>query len=241
MANKNFIQRATDYFGVAYYSFLVGYAVYEFILGREFVSILVIGPLFYTFTIYGLIEFLLIPYVAVASLSAGESEGWERIKTNFSVGLFSLGFATWVGLGYLSPTEQASLIEAGSLIFILIVVSEILIRVLLHPLKKEGKRSFLERVNKVGEVYPMGAIAVVGFFAGIMVLGLLYMPTDRSDLESVTLSGGITFIISLLIIEWINRKLGKASKQTLILKPVRPSPIRVDSCYSRKTSNHDGV
>jgi hypothetical protein len=42
--NRNIIRLTADYFGLAYYSFLLGYALYKMVFSGEYISIIVFIP-----------------------------------------------------------------------------------------------------------------------------------------------------------------------------------------------------
>jgi drug/metabolite transporter (DMT)-like permease len=115
---------------------------------------------------------------------------------------------------YLDPTELDSLLETSSLVIMLIAIIDILVRILLfQPAENGSKINLLDRLKRVDEVYPMGPITFAGFFVGLSVVGFLYLPTDRHNPKSVIFSGGIILSLSLLLIEWINRKAGKKHQE----------------------------
>jgi hypothetical protein len=207
---QSFLHHATDYFGVAYYGFLAVYAVYDFFVVREHASLLVIGPILYALTIYGILHWLLIPLAAIAGLFAREGGAWDQIKTSFSFGVWSFVLALWIAEVIFEPKEIYSLTQPGSVVLVIIVAIEILLRILLHQYDENNKKlTLLERLKRVDDAYPMGSITILGFFLGLIFFGFLYLPVNRHDFESVLLSGAFIFTVSISLVEWINRRLGK--------------------------------
>lgn len=206
---KNIIQRATDYFGVAYYGFLALYSLYELFFGGEFVSILVVGPIIYTFVIYGMLHLLLVPFYALGKLLTKEKGIWEQMNTSLAMGFWFFVLVLCIGDIYLNPTELNSLFEPSSLTLMLIVVIEIMLRLLFSQRSENNRRmNIVERIKRLDEIYPIGPITFVGFFMGLLILGFLYMPTDRQDGKSILFFCTIMFVFFWLLFEWVNRKLG---------------------------------
>jgi uncharacterized membrane protein len=61
------------------------YSLYELFVGGENISMLVLGPIIYAFSIYGTLYLVLIPFYALGKLFSKEKGIWEQIKTNFAV------------------------------------------------------------------------------------------------------------------------------------------------------------
>ena len=135
MKKQNLIHCTIDYFSIAYYGFLALYSLYEFLFGREYISMLVAGPIIYAFLIYGTLHLLLIPFYVVGKLLTKEKRIWEQIKTGLACGFWSFVLVLVMADSYLNPAELNSLFEPGSLALMLIVVIEIMLRILFsqHP------------------------------------------------------------------------------------------------------------
>jgi hypothetical protein len=210
MTKQNIIHRSIDYFGIAYYGFLALYSLFELFFAGGNISMLVLGPIIYAFSIYGTLHLVLIPFYALGKFFSKEKGIWEQIKTNFAVAIWSLFLVIWIADMYLDPTELDSLFETSSLAIMLIAIIDILVRLLLFQPAENGRKiNLLDRLKRVDEVYPIGSITVAGFFVGFYVMAFLYLPTDRHDPTGVIFSGGIILLLYLLLIEWINRKVGK--------------------------------
>jgi hypothetical protein len=211
MQRENIIHRATDYFGILYYAFLALYSLYELFFGGEYVSILVIGPLFYAFAIYGILNLILIPIYAIGKLITKEKGVWGEIKGSFAMALWSLLCAVWIADEYLIPEARYPLVDLNSWALMLIVVVEILLRTLFFQRsQKDEKPNIAERLNQVSKAYPMGAITSIGILLGLIVVGLLYLPTDSQNMKSILLFSILILLPYLVLFEWINRRGGKA-------------------------------
>lgn len=208
------MHRATDYFGIAYYGFLALYSLYELFFGGEDISSLVVAPIFYAFAIYGALHVFLIPFYAIGKLLTKEKGIWEQIKGCIAAIFWSLICLTWIADIYLHPAELDSLLETSSLALMLITIIEILLRILFfQDTEKDGKMNIVGRLKRVDDAYPMGSITFAGFFMGLFVLSILYLPTARQNIGFIILSGSIIFALYLLLFEWINRKAGKRHQE----------------------------
>jgi hypothetical protein len=211
---RNLIQRITVISGIVYYGFLALHSLYEFFVGGNHISILVISPLFYAISIFGALHLLLTPFYAFQKLFAGKRVTWDRSLHSLSVGFFGILGAIGMATAYLEPGDLGSLLDTGSWILILITASEILLRTLIFPRLERGKRiGFLEGLKQAEAAYPIGTMSFAGLFMGTVILAILYVPSSRPDSERILVFGSYFFTIFLFLFQRLSHGFGKALRR----------------------------
>ncbi len=224
MDRKNLIQRATDYFGVAYYGFLALYSLYELFFGGNYVSSIVIAPLFYVLTTLGLLYFMLSPFYLIAAVQNEYKKSLlEDARTFFLGGIVLIAAAVALTNGYLLPEDRHILFDKSSWIFALIAIVDIIHRQkLFGTLKSQEDRSLEERLEKAVFTYKEGIITAVILLGGYSLLSIAYSNPGKTDtLGFITFTSGFGLLL-IIILQAINIKLGKKFKKTTSNSPHAP-------------------
>jgi hypothetical protein len=233
--NRYLIRRATDDFSVAYYGLLAGYALYEMIFGGEYISIIVVAPLFYTFlTMAGLL--LIFPIFDLFQVLFGGKrfnrygeihelndfgQYMRSSLTSIIMALIFIGIAIGLVLINVDSAERTTVFEPVAWLIFLFTFIDILLRTFIFN-RQEDQYHSEDWKKKLFRAYPIGkaAFIILGIGPVVLLHVIFFSFGFASDPQSYPYLIFLFFFPSITLFVLAFGRLQKMLKDPSLLIPI---------------------